>query len=92
MVVALHYGTVIYGNIGAADRLDFTVMQRSASFLVSATQISCNRLALGVLAVGFATAFDGLVGGYFAPMGQPQRAPCRRLQRQFLSLSRQQLI
>jgi hypothetical protein len=64
----------------------------SASFLVSATQISCNRLALGVLAVGFATAFDGLVGGYFAPMGQPQRAPCRRLQRQFLSLSRQQLI
>jgi hypothetical protein len=66
MVVALHYGTVIYGNIGAADRLDFTVMQRSASFLVSATQISCNRLALGVLAVGFATAFDGLVGGDFA--------------------------
>jgi adenylate cyclase len=66
MVVALHYGTVIYGNIGAAGRLDFTVMQRSASFLVSATQISCNRLALGVLAVGFATAFDGLVGGDFA--------------------------
>ena len=26
MVVALHYGTVIYGNIGAADRLDFTVI------------------------------------------------------------------
>jgi hypothetical protein len=57
----------------------------SAFFLVSATQVSCNRLALGVLAVGFATAFDGLVGGYFAPMGQPQRAPCRGLQRQFLS-------
>jgi hypothetical protein len=36
------------------------------AFLVSATQIFCNRLALGVLAVGFATAFDGLVGGYFA--------------------------
>jgi hypothetical protein len=66
MVVALHYGTVIYGNIGTAGRLDFTVMQRSASFLVSATQIFCNRLALGVLAVGFATAFDGLVGGDFA--------------------------
>ena len=26
MVIALHYGTVIYGNIGAADRLDFTVI------------------------------------------------------------------
>ncbi|MGC2124530.1 MAG: adenylate/guanylate cyclase domain-containing protein [Xanthobacteraceae bacterium] len=26
MVVALHYGTAIYGNIGAADRLDFTVI------------------------------------------------------------------
>jgi adenylate cyclase len=26
IVVALHVGTVIYGNIGAADRLDFTVM------------------------------------------------------------------
>jgi adenylate cyclase len=26
MVIALHYGTMIYGNIGAADRLDFTVI------------------------------------------------------------------
>ena len=26
MVVALHYGTVLYGNIGAARRLDFTVI------------------------------------------------------------------
>jgi adenylate cyclase len=26
MVIALHYGSVIYGNIGAADRLDFTVI------------------------------------------------------------------
>ena len=26
IVIALHYGTVIYGNIGAADRLDFTVI------------------------------------------------------------------
>ncbi len=26
IVVALHYGTVIYGNVGAADRLDFTVI------------------------------------------------------------------
>ena len=26
IVIALHYGTVIYGNIGSADRLDFTVI------------------------------------------------------------------
>jgi len=26
VIVALHYGTVIYGNIGSADRLDFTVI------------------------------------------------------------------
>ena len=25
IVIALHIGTAIYGNIGAADRLDFTV-------------------------------------------------------------------
>ena len=25
-MIALHIGTVIYGNIGAADRLDFTVI------------------------------------------------------------------
>ena len=26
IVVALHVGTVVYGNIGAAQRLDFTVI------------------------------------------------------------------
>jgi adenylate cyclase len=26
MVIALHYGSAIYGNIGAADRLDFTII------------------------------------------------------------------
>ena len=26
IVVALHVGTVVYGNIGAAERLDFTVI------------------------------------------------------------------
>src|SRR5262252_6907472 len=33
MVVALHYGTVIYGNIGAADRLDFTVIGPSVNLV-----------------------------------------------------------
>jgi adenylate cyclase len=26
IVIALHYGTAIYGNVGAAERLDFTVI------------------------------------------------------------------
>jgi Adenylate and Guanylate cyclase catalytic domain len=87
MVVALHYGTVIYGNIGAADRLDFTVMQRSASFLVSATQISCNRFALGVLAVGFATAFDGLLQRSIGSCGYAARRAERSMQLTFAPLS-----
>ena len=33
MVVALHYCTVIYGNIGAADRLDFTVIGPAVNLL-----------------------------------------------------------
>src|SRR5262249_14731056 len=33
MVIALHYGTVIYGNIGAADRLDFTVIGPSVNLV-----------------------------------------------------------
>jgi adenylate cyclase len=33
MVIALHYGTVIYGNIGAADRLDFTVIGPAVNLL-----------------------------------------------------------
>jgi adenylate cyclase len=33
MVVALHYGTAIYGNIRAADRLDFTVIGLSVNLV-----------------------------------------------------------
>jgi adenylate cyclase len=33
IVIALHYGTVIYGNIGAADRLDFTVIGPAVNLL-----------------------------------------------------------
>jgi class 3 adenylate cyclase len=39
IVVALHVGTVVYGNIGAAERLDFTVNRarsKSASRLEAA--------------------------------------------------------
>lgn len=33
IVVALHVGTVIYGNVGAADRLDFTVIGPAVNLL-----------------------------------------------------------
>ncbi|MEO8740143.1 MAG: adenylate/guanylate cyclase domain-containing protein [Casimicrobiaceae bacterium] len=33
IVVALHAGTVIYGNVGAADRLDFTVIGPAVNLL-----------------------------------------------------------
>jgi class 3 adenylate cyclase len=32
VVIALHYGTVIYGNIGPADHLDFTVIGPAGQF------------------------------------------------------------
>jgi hypothetical protein len=35
IVVALHVGAVIYGNIGAADRLDFTVIGPAGSDMVA---------------------------------------------------------
>jgi adenylate cyclase len=40
MVIALHYGTVIYGNIGAADRLDFTVIGPAVNLVSRAEAIA----------------------------------------------------
>jgi class 3 adenylate cyclase len=39
--LALHYGSAIYGNIGAADRLDFTVIGPNVK-LVSRIEASHN--------------------------------------------------
>jgi len=40
MVIALHFGTVIYGNIGAADRLDFTVIGPAVNLVSRAEAIA----------------------------------------------------
>jgi adenylate cyclase len=40
MVIALHYGTVIYGTIGAADRLDFTVIGPAVNLVSRAEAIA----------------------------------------------------
>jgi adenylate cyclase len=43
IVIALHYGTVIYGNIGATDRLDFTVIGPAVN-LVSRAEVIAKSL------------------------------------------------
>jgi adenylate cyclase len=48
IVVALHIGTVIYGNIGAADRLDFTVIGPAVN-LVSRIEAVAKKLNLQVV-------------------------------------------
>jgi len=48
IVVALHAGTVIYGNIGAADRLDFTVIGPAVN-LVSRVEAVAKALDLPIV-------------------------------------------
>ena len=59
MVIALHYGTVIYGNIGATDRLDFTVIGPGVN-LVSRIEAVAKSLDLPlVVSDDFARIHDG---------------------------------
>ena len=57
IVVALHIGTVIYGNIGAANRLDFTVIGPAVN-LVSRIEAVAKSLNLPiVVSADFAQAY-----------------------------------
>ena len=59
IVVALHAGTVIYGNIGAADRLDFTVIGPAVN-LVSRIEALAKSLNLPIVVSDtFAQAYGG---------------------------------
>jgi adenylate cyclase len=59
IVVALHTGTAIYGNIGAADRLDFTVIGPAVN-LVSRIEAVAKTLDLPiVVGAEFARAYGG---------------------------------
>jgi adenylate cyclase len=59
IVIALHYGTVIYGNIGAAGRLDFTVIGPAVN-LVSRVEGVAKSLNLPlVVSDDFADAYGG---------------------------------
>ncbi len=54
--VALHVGDVMYGNVGAPDRLDFTVIGPAVNF-ASRLEAECKRLGTPVLAsAAFAAA------------------------------------
>jgi adenylate cyclase len=59
IVVALHLGTVIYGNIGAANRLDFTVIGPAVN-LVSRVEAVAKALNLAIVVSDeFARAYGG---------------------------------
>ena len=66
IVVALHIGTAIYGNIGAADRLDFTVIGPAVN-LVSRIEAVAKALDQPiVVSDDFARAY----GGPLHPLGR----------------------
>jgi adenylate cyclase len=59
IVIALHYGTVIYGNVGAVDRLDFTVIGPAVN-LVSRIEAIAKSLDLPlIVSDDFARAHGG---------------------------------
>ncbi|HYC03438.1 MAG TPA: adenylate/guanylate cyclase domain-containing protein [Azospirillaceae bacterium] len=63
--IALHLGDVMYGNIGAPDRLDFTVIGPAVN-LVSRIEGLCKRLDREVLA---SSAFAAQCGGDMVSLG-----------------------
>ena len=66
--IALHLGEALYGNIGAADRLDFTVIGPAVNEAARIEKL-CDRLGRRLLASErFASAAD-LCGGRLEPLG-----------------------
>jgi adenylate cyclase len=68
IVIALHYGTVIYGNVGAADRLDFTVIGPAVN-LVSRIEAIAKSLDLSLIV---SDDFAGAYGGKLKSLGLHQ--------------------
>jgi class 3 adenylate cyclase len=74
--VALHVGEVVWGNIGAADRLDFTAIGPAVN-LVSRLEGLCRLIDRAVLVSG---AFAAESGAPLIPLGERAlrgiAAPC----------------
>lgn len=67
--IALHLGEVLYGNVGAADRLDFTVIGPTVNEAARIERL-CDTLGRHILASErFARAAEGC-GGRLAPLGR----------------------
>ena len=64
--VALHLGEILWGNVGAADRLDFTAIGPAVN-LVSRLQDLCRPLGQTVLVSG---AFAAEAGAPLVPLGE----------------------
>jgi adenylate cyclase len=56
--IGLHYGDISYGNVGAPDRLDFTVLGPHVN-LASRTESLCGKLSAKVLATADFVKLDG---------------------------------
>jgi adenylate cyclase len=59
IVVALHFGTVIYGNIGAAQRLDFTVIGPAVNLVSRVEAVAKARELPVVVSDAFARTYGG---------------------------------
>jgi adenylate cyclase len=57
IVIALHYGTVIYGNVGSADRLDFTVIGPAVNLVSRIEAVAKSRDLSLVVSDDFAEAY-----------------------------------
>jgi adenylate cyclase len=66
IVVALHIGTAIYGNIGAADRLDFTVIGPAVNLVSRIEAVAKTLNQPIVVSDDFARAY----GGPLHPLGR----------------------
>ena len=61
IVIALHYGTVIYGNVGSADRLDFTVIGPAVNLVSRIEAVAKSRDLSLVVSDDFAEAYRQLL-------------------------------
>ena len=57
IVIALHYGRVIYGNVGSVDRLDFTVIGPAVNLTSRIEAVAKSRDLTLVVSDDFAEAY-----------------------------------